>query len=487
MQMMRESSFRGTNDEALPPVFRWRVVLLPAVMAVVGMLVAWAAVTAGQDARRGREQLQMNFDRYYWEWELTQAQMAHRPAAEIAKIEKIVAQKRAARLISYARWGRQFTSWDGYRYEEIVDQGYAYHQPWQAEKPDEPMQPMLDDGGPEPRSKNVVWYPLYPFLASGLMTYVPGLSSTLALTVVSWTSCLLGAVVMYLYLRQYYYAREQLGLRGVVGGLASCDAAAMWAVAALLFGPCAVFLYANFTESLFVLLLALFLYCLQARWWWRAVLVAAVASACRSQGVLFGPILGLIYLLRGPGPVWKRLVALPAMGVLAEAGVIGYAAFLWDLFRDPLAFMHAQRYWNVGISWERIVYAANPTNALGRVFWYAFYKGAVDWPRLWEAACLIWPPVVLAIWGWRYLTLELLIVGWMMWGLPYVSNSMAGNPPFDSQWMSMGRFMAVVIPLYVIFGGIFERRRRVAVVFMAVWAAMFGVFAYLFGTGAWVG
>ena len=70
-------------------------------------------------------------------------------------------------------------------------------------------------------------------------------------------------------------------------------------MALLLFGPCSIFLYANFTESLFVLLLAGFLYCMQERWWWRAALVAGIASACRSQGVLFGPILAATYLLIG--------------------------------------------------------------------------------------------------------------------------------------------------------------------------------------------
>jgi len=51
----------------------------------------------------------------------------------------------------------------------------------------------------------------------------------------------------------------------------------------------------------------------------------------------------------------------------------------------------------------------------------------------------------------------------------------------------MGRFMAVVIPLYVIIGGMLERRRWAGVMFLVVWAAAFGVFAYKYGTGAWVG
>jgi hypothetical protein len=461
------------------------MIFVPVVMALVGMMVAWAAATYGQDARRARDQLQINYDRTYWELELDHAEAAHKPAAEIARLEKIVAAKRAAKIISYARYGRQFTSWDGYRYEEIIDEGYVYHQPWQAEKPGEKIQPLVDVGGPERRSKNVVWYPLYPLLAAGLKAYLP-LSTANALTAVSWASCLLGSVVMFLYVRRYFYGRADL--IGAGGGARAQDTAAIWAVAGLLFGPCAIFLYANFTESLFVLLLALFLYCLQAKWWWRAALVAAVASACRSQGVLFGPILALLYLVRGTSlPFWKRLPLAAVMGVVSAIGLGCYALFLKSEFGDALAFMHAQRYWNVGISFQRILYAADPSNALSRVFWYGFYKGEVDWPRMWEALCLIWPPVVLLVLGWRYLSFELLMVAWMFWGLPYVSNSMAGNPPFDTQWMSMGRFMAVMIPLYVIFGAVAQKRPWLAVVCIVPWTAAFGVFAYQYGNGAWIG
>jgi hypothetical protein len=478
------------NSSSPTPPQRWRLILLPACMAILGMLVAWAAATTGQDARRHRDELQLTFDRYYWMWELDQAKLAGKPAAEITKIQKIVDQKMAAGVISYARYGRQFTSWDGYRYEEIIDEGYVYHQPFQAEADRKNPQPMIDVGGPERRSKNVVWYPLYPLLASGLMTYVP-ISSTLALTVVSWTCCLLGSIVTFLYARRYYFFRaERMRLPGdsVWPNLTAHDSAAIWAVAVLLFGPCSIFLYANFTESLFVLLLALFLYCLQERWWWRAAIVAGFASATRSQGVLFGPILGLTFLLRGtPRPFLKRVALTPILGLVSGLGLACYMLFLYQEFGDPLAFMHAQRYWNVGISLDRIRYALDPTNAMTHVLGFILVKGEIDWPRLWEGLCLIWPPIVLLVWGWRYLSFELLVVAWMLWGLPYVSNSMAGNPPFDTQWMSMGRFMGVALPIFMILGAMFERRRWLGLLFMVPWTVAFGVFAYKYGSGAWVG
>jgi hypothetical protein len=468
------------------PPRRWGLLLLTACLAMLGMLIAWAAATTGQDARRARDEFQLTYDRYYWKWELDEAKLAGKPEV-IAEKQKILDRYMAAGIASYAQWGRQFTSWDGYRYEEIAEQGYMFHQPGASKE--EKESPFVDTGGPEKRLKNVVWYPLYPMLARGVM-WISGMKAVMALTAVSWTCCLLGTVVMFGYVRRHYEARaEKLRLAGAgtFGGTAA-DSAAVWAAAALLFGPCAIFLYANFTESLFVLLLGLFLYCIQARWWWRAAAVAAVASASRSQGVLLGPILGLTFLVRGaPIPMRLRLIRLPVMGVISEIGLACYVVFLWRQFGDPLAFMHAQWYWNVGIGLQQILYAADPTNAMAHVQYLMLYNGPIDWPRLWEALCLFWPPIVLLIWGWRYLSLELQLVAWVFWGLPYVSNCMAGNPKFDTQWMSMGRFMAVSLPLYVIFGAMFERRRWLGMLFLVTWAAAFGVFAYKYGSGAWVG
>jgi hypothetical protein len=471
--------------DAQPPL-RPFLLLLPCLLAVLGMLTAWAAATTGQDARRAREQLQITFDRYYWQWELSEARLSGKPPEEIARIEKIVAAKQAARVISYARFGRQFTPWDGYRYEEIVDQGYIYHQPHSSAA--EKENSLFDAGGPEKRSKNVVWYPLYPLLASGVMHYLP-LSSTHALTFVSWTSCLLGAVVMFLVARRHFFHRAaalHLATPADGKGMPAHDMAALWATLLLLAGPCSIFLYANFTESLFVLLLSLLLYCIQARWWWRAAIVAAFASASRSQGVLFGPVLALAFLLRGNGGFVKRLAGSTAIGFISAIGLICYMLFLRGEFEDPIAFMHAQKYWNVGIGLDRILFALNPDHAVTHLAQFLFPQGATDWPRLWESLCLFWPPLVLIL-GRKLLSFEMLLFGWIFWALPYVSNSMAGNPPFDTQWMSMGRFMAVVIPIYLIFGAVLAKRPWLAPFLLFPWIAAFAVFAYKYGNGEWVG
>ena len=143
------------------------------------------------------------------------------------------------------------------------------------------------------------------------------------------------------------------------------------------------------------------------------------------------------------------------LGFVSAIGLICYMVFLQAKFHDPLAFMHGQTYWNVGLNWERIRYASNPVHALAQVLYYAFFHGPMDWPHLWESLCVIWPPIVLLLLGGRYLSFELELVGWMLWGLPYISNSMAGGRLLDTPWMSMGRFMAVLLPVYIIAGGFF--------------------------------
>ena len=116
-------------------------------------------------------------------------------------------------VIPYARYGRQFTQWDAYRYEEIVDQGYIYHQPPNTEKEAEQQKAenrMKDPAAPpdaELRWKNVVWYPLYPLLA-WIVSHGLHIPSTLALTVVSWTCCFFASIIFFLYARRHFYNRQ---------------------------------------------------------------------------------------------------------------------------------------------------------------------------------------------------------------------------------------------------------------------------------------
>ena len=213
-------------------------------------------------------------------------------------------------------------------------------------------------------------------------------------------------------------------------------------------------------------------------------------SALSHKGVLFrAPIAGL-YVSHAASDIRNPLAKLGKgvlLGLVSLAGIICYAIYLQVQFGDALAFNHAQQQWNVGLHTAQLYNALNPMNALTHVMHLAFYTHPMDWPRLWEALCVVWPPIVLLILGGRFLSFELELVGWLLWGLPYVSNGLAGNPPLSSQWMSMGRFMTVLIPAHIILGALFARLRWAGLPWLVMWASAFAVFAYKFGAGNWVG
>lgn len=340
-------------------------------------------------------------------------------------------------ISSYQRPGRQFTHWDGYRYEEIIDLGYIYDNSEDSRK--------LDTRTGEMRLKNVVWYPLYPVLG-WLVKQVTGLPTHHALTLVS-QMCAAGAGLAFFALLRRHY-RRTMGTPGWVNAAATCG------LLLLFMGPCAIFLYANFTESLFLFLLTLFLLFVDKKQWWAAALVAAISSSCRSQGVLFGMILTLTFLLQAREyRIGWRCLGTVLIGMISLTGLASYMFYLWKTFGDPLAFMKAQKNWDVGLNAHTFSYALNPINAVTNAVWYVWYRPSVlpmDWPHAVEALSVVLPPLILLA-GWRRLNLTQTLVGWMMWGLPYVSNSLAASLPYiHPHWMSMGRFMAVVLPLQII-------------------------------------
>ena len=108
--------------------------------------------------------------------------------------------------------------------------------------------------------------------------------------------------------------------------------------AALLFAwnPVSVFLVTGYSESLFVALTVWSLcFCLQRRWVWAAVLAGA-ASAVVPQGACAGVVVVVGILLAERGT--RRLVLAVGCGLIAEAGLIGFALFCWDRFGKPLEF-----------------------------------------------------------------------------------------------------------------------------------------------------
>jgi hypothetical protein len=504
------------------------LMLAPAAMALVGILIATTAAIMGQtrEYQAALLDMQQHVTTVQLDLAVSQAALLALKArgelnglqgrelqGKIAALQDDLLQSSSKlagkKVADTLQPGRHFAQWDGFRYEEIIESGYLSHVPTDSAKVRADPR-IRDPRTGRPRLVNVSWYPLYP-LAGFAVKFISGLqraqladlhspdgffqavaqrgmASVDALTLVSRICCVLAAVVLFVLARDHFDKKTiPAPLANGVETPGTAEFAALWTVAFLFFAPDSIFLYSNFTEGLFTLLLAGFLLFVQRGWWWRAALLAGIAAACRSQGVLFGPMLALFYVCRVPTWWPLRLLKMVALGVISTVGIVAYMCYLHVKFGDGLAFITAQNAgWGAGIRQDSILYGLNPLNALQH-FWQYVSAPVTEWPRVWESFCVFAGPLLLFA-GWSYLSAEQLLVGVVLWALPYFSTSLMLYPeaPVD-HWVSMGRYLAVSIPLALIGGGMAARHRWLAPVVLPASASVFAIFAYLHGTGAWLG
>jgi hypothetical protein len=173
------------------------------------------------------------------------------------------------------------------------------------------------------RQHNWAFFPLMPLLmrAAGQLTGE-----------VRVTGMVLSTVLLLLGLVLLHELALALGLE---------EAAARRAVLYTALWPTSVFFSLPTTESLFLLL------CVTSFWgaatgrMWLAGLAGALASATRPNGLLLLPALALLYLERTPGRPRRDALWL----LLVPVGVLAFAAFLWDVTGNALAFSDIQVRW----------------------------------------------------------------------------------------------------------------------------------------------
>lgn len=230
--------------------------------------------------------------------------------------------------------------WDAVWYLRIADSGYA--------------DPVTGDVGPR-----AAFFPAYPVLARGLA--VLGGGSRGALLIASYLVALaafLAALVLLYRLTELELGRD----------------VARPTVLLLAVFPGALFFGAPYSESLFLLVSVGAFYAARTGRWPVAGALAAVASGCRSAGILLLVPLLLLYLYgpradRGPDPAARgvrprfRVGGDVAWLALAPAGLAAYSAYLGLHHGDALAFLHLQDAWfrefagPLGGAWHGVVAA----------------------------------------------------------------------------------------------------------------------------------
>lgn len=108
--------------------------------------------------------------------------------------------------------------------------------------------------------------------------------------------------------------------------------------------PTALFFFAGYSESLFLLLTVACFYHLRRRDWLLAGLLGGLAAATRVTGVLL--VLPLVYeYARDRNFSWRQINVDVASLALVPAGVLAFMLYLAIAVHDPLAFTHSQQAW----------------------------------------------------------------------------------------------------------------------------------------------
>lgn len=170
-------------------------------------------------------------------------------------------------------------------------------------------------------------FPLYPLLERALMPLTHG-NPFLAGLVISNLAGLGIFIVLYRLVTEDFNAEQ-----------------ARQTVLYLALFPTAFYFASGYNESLFIFFSICIFYQLRRGHWWLAGLFGLLASLTRSAGILlFVPF--YYEYLRQHAFQLKRIRLNVLAGMLIPFGLALFAAWCYHQYHDPLAFSHAQKFWN---------------------------------------------------------------------------------------------------------------------------------------------
>ncbi len=333
-------------------------------------------------------------------------------------------------------------NWDGFWYTQIAIDGYSYH-------------------GSGTDFTPPAFFPGYPMLMRAVMLVTR--DAALAGIVISVAA---GAVATCFLHR---WAADRYGRR-----------VARTTVIVLLLYPYSLYLYGVvYADALFLASAVTAFVALEKGYPFVAGLLGIVACATRLVGVAvaIGLILRLLEM-RGVferGAVGERRVHLDRLRprdaglLLPGLGTIGYCAYLWATFGNPLLFQESGKAWGQGEG-LRTLFKGRTVEMLTTGLPYLRLEMALQLALLVGALLL-----TRAVWrrfGWAYGCYVLLVLG-----IPLVT---VGN------LFGAGRYVLPAFPCFVVVGAALADRPQLSLRLATVAAALLVVFATFFSRGLWV-
>ena len=334
-------------------------------------------------------------------------------------------------------WNR----WDTVWYTDIAQRGYGWKK--------------AVGTGP------AAFFPLFPLLIH-LGTSITHRS---ALTVAMLVSniCFLGALV-YLYRLATWET--------------NCEVAARTILYIAIF-PTALFFFAGYTESLFLLLTVASFYHLRRRDWLLAGMFGALASATRVTGVLL--VLPFLYQYARSKNFSPRAMLVPGLAgiLLVPCGLLAFMAYLQVTLGDPLAFDHYQA------AWQKVF-----TFRLWSGFVESFREILIIQPQasFFQAHNIINVTLGALFLIWTALASRRLPAAYTIyliafWLVTLTSPALAGGYPVPL--ISLSRYVLTLFPIFL-YLGILGRDRSFHDGYLVLATGMLALLTVQFVNGGWV-
>lgn len=169
------------------------------------------------------------------------------------------------------------------------------------------------------------FFPLYPMLVMvfGRLASAMGLPApyTVAGMAISWVTFTIAIVALYHLALRFFDRRVAIG-----------------AVALIAVFPFSFYYGAVYTESIYLICVAIAFVAVERRNWWLAAGVTGISTAVRPPGLILGGCVGLAYLfLYLRERRWLRWDMLSM--ALIPTGALAYSLYCWVAFGDPLAYV----------------------------------------------------------------------------------------------------------------------------------------------------
>jgi len=258
--------------------------------------------------------------------------------------------------------------------------------------------------------------------------------------------------------------------------------------------PTALYLFAPYNESLFLLLTIICFLALRSGRWWLAGGIGLLASLTRSVGLFLVIPFLIEYLsqhgwhwrhipfltqrLSQPGWRWQRLRLGWLAVSLIPGGIALYAGYCWLHLGHPLLFVHIQTSWGRLLTWPWVG-VEHQLLDIWRVAPASFFQ-AHD---VLDLVALI-GFLMLVVWGWRRLPLSYslyaLALLLLVLCVPITPSSGFLDPLESSQ-----RFMLEVFPAFMTLGWL-VRRPATHQAIVILFTGMLALLSLVFITGRWL-